>query len=230
MNDPIHISVGKEEEVVVPTISHYYAISNFNFKFATLLAYIKHYNPTKAIIFARTKFAADMVHDSLENQGLNAMRIHGGLSQAKRESELKEFRNNGTYLIATNIVARGIDIKGISDVINFDAPDDAAVYVHRVGRSARMEAKGRAFTIITNDQRRLVRDIEHFNNIKMAGIELDIEPFRHAKLARNRVEREERDENFHQRPHQHQRQSSDRGQRRPFGNRNQRGRFNRRRR
>jgi ATP-dependent RNA helicase DeaD len=186
MNAPEHISVGSEEEPVVTTISHFYTTSERDMKFATLLAYINKYNPKKAIIFVQTQHAATMVYDTLVDQHVDAMLMHGGLTQARRERSLREFAERGRFLVATNIAARGIDIAGISDIINFDAPNDPDVYVHRVGRSARMDADGRAFTIISPEERYLIREIEHENNIRIGLVDIDITQFAHIKAFRHR--------------------------------------------
>ncbi len=182
MNEPAHISVGSEQEPVVTQIKHFYAESDRETKFATLLAYINKYNPRKAIIFVQTQRVADMVCETLSGQGIGAMPIHGGLTQAKRERALREFAEKGRFLVATNIAARGIDIAGISDIINFDVPDDPSVYVHRVGRTARMAADGRAFTIVSPGERHLIGVIGHENNVQMGQISLDIAPYAGIRL------------------------------------------------
>ncbi|MDE1823602.1 MAG: DEAD/DEAH box helicase, partial [Candidatus Micrarchaeota archaeon] len=181
MRNASFISVGSEEELVVTKIKHYYASSDNFLKFATLLAYIKQNNPKKAIVFVQTQYAADAIHQALKEQGIHAILLHGGLSQAKREYSLREFRKGAQLLIATNVAARGIDISGISDIINFDCPEDPHVYVHRVGRSARMNADGKAFTIVSNNERGLIRDIEDVTNIRMEQIRLDTAKFAHIR-------------------------------------------------
>jgi ATP-dependent RNA helicase DeaD len=179
MHDVEQLSIGAEEEIIVTKIKHFYALSDNRMKFATLLAYIKAYQPKKAIIFVSTQFAASAIHEALQKQGMHAILLHGGLTQARREHSMREFKRAGSLLIATNIASRGIDIQGISDVINFDAPEDPHVYVHRVGRSARMNADGRAFTIIGNQERNLVGDIEHATNVKMERLGLNAAEFGH---------------------------------------------------
>ncbi|MDE1851312.1 MAG: DEAD/DEAH box helicase [Candidatus Micrarchaeota archaeon] len=181
MKSPSFISVGAEEEMVVTKIKHYFASCDNFMKFATLLAYIKQNNPKKAIVFVQTQYAADAIHQALREQGIHAILMHGGLTQAKREHSLREFKKGASLLIATNVAARGIDISGISDVINFDCPEDPHVYVHRVGRSARMNADGRAFTIVSNNERGLIRDIEDVTNIKMEQMRLDISKYAHIR-------------------------------------------------
>ncbi|MGC8478675.1 MAG: DEAD/DEAH box helicase [Candidatus Micrarchaeia archaeon] len=180
MRDPVRIVIGKEEDLVVNTISHFYAVADHRSKFATLLAYIKKYNPSKAIVFARTKHMADIIYNFMKDQGFDAILMHGGLTQAKRERSLGEFRKGAKFLIATNVAARGLDISGISDIINFDVPEDPNLYVHRSGRSARMNADGRSFTIISEEQRDLITQIKNLANIRMERLELDTREF--AKL------------------------------------------------
>ncbi len=172
------LQIGDEEEVVVSKIKHLYAVVDNRMKFATLLAYVDAMDPKKAIIFAQTQYAADAIFEACKKRGMNAMVMHGGLSQAKREHALRLFKTEGKFLIATNVAARGIDIAGISDIINFDIPDDPHVYVHRVGRSARMNTNGRAFTIVGNEQRNIIRDIEYMNKIKMEKIILDTHKYK----------------------------------------------------
>ena len=125
-------------------ITHLYFFAKGKMKYAAMLAYIKQYSPKKAIIFSRTKHEANVIHMVLVKQGHDAILLHGGLTQARREKSLNHFRTGSTFLIATNVAARGLDIDNVTDVINFDAPDSPTDYVHRVGRSARMGKEGRA--------------------------------------------------------------------------------------
>ncbi len=173
MNDPAFIRIGEEDDIVVSKIKHLYAEVDNRMKFATLLAYIEEYKPKKAIIFAQTKYAANAIYDAMKGQGLDVVMMHGGLTQAKREHSLREFKNNGRFLIATNVAARGIDIAGISDIINFDVTEDPRTYVHRVGRSARMNNDGRSFTIVNGSQRNIISDIEDSVNVKFEKISPD---------------------------------------------------------
>ncbi|MGC8670025.1 MAG: DEAD/DEAH box helicase [Candidatus Micrarchaeia archaeon] len=174
MNDTkTTIIVGEEDDLTVNTVKHNYAIVNSNEKFSALLAYIEEFKPKKAIIFSNTKYEADKIYWLLHNAGFNAILMHGGLTQAKREYSLSVFRNSAQFLIATNLASRGLDIKGITDIINFDLPEAANVYIHRVGRTARMGKEGVAFSIVTNSDRQLVREIEYKANIKMERLVLD---------------------------------------------------------
>jgi ATP-dependent RNA helicase DeaD len=175
--DNERITVGNEEEPVVATIKHLYAVVPYKLKFSGLLAYIKEYSPKKAIIFARTKYEANAINRVLLSQNYNAILMHGGLTQSAREKSLSSFRSGAQFLIATNIASRGLDIADITDIINFGAPDDPRVYVHRVGRSARMGKEGRAMTLADDDQKRLIQDIELYINLRISQISLNLEPF-----------------------------------------------------
>ncbi|MCL5117580.1 MAG: DEAD/DEAH box helicase [Candidatus Marsarchaeota archaeon] len=176
--DAVKINIGKEESVTVSTITHSYYVAGGRSKFSALLGYIDKFNPKKCIIFTSTQREADFVHDFLRSIKYNAIVMHGGMSQAKREQSLHAFKTHATFLISTNLAARGLDINDVSDVINFDAPEDPRTYVHRVGRSARMGKDGRAFTIFKPDEEHLKRAICKLANVNISKAELDIAKFK----------------------------------------------------
>ncbi len=180
--DTLKITVGKEEEVTVTTITHNYFIANGRYKFPALLAYIDKFQPKKCIIFTSTQRESDFVHRFLADNGFDAIAMHGGLTQAKREHSLGEFRRHARFLISTNLASRGLDIPDISDIINYDAPDEPKIYVHRVGRSARMGKDGRAFTIYGFEQKELLNATNRAANIKMNHLDLDIKKFENVKI------------------------------------------------
>ncbi len=186
MNGAKYISVGEEEDITVGTIRHMFSIAHGIMKFHMLLSYINTYKPKKAIIFARTQRETDLIHDFLVRQKFDAILMHGGLTQATRERALHRFKQNAQLLIATNIASRGLDINGITDIINFDVPDDPYVYVHRVGRSARMGKDGRAFTIVSKEQIGTIEDIEIDANIRIEKIFLDTKEYEHIQVMAKR--------------------------------------------
>jgi ATP-dependent RNA helicase RhlE len=115
----------------------------------------------RALIFTRTKHGADKVVRHLNKSGVAAEAIHGNKSQGQRERVLAAFRNGAvTTLVATDIAARGIDVDGISHVVNFDLPEVAETYVHRIGRTARAGADGIAISLCDAEEVPLLRDIE----------------------------------------------------------------------
>ncbi|MGV3635482.1 MAG: DEAD/DEAH box helicase [Pseudorhodoplanes sp.] len=129
---------------------------------ANLLADLLRNEPIdRAIVFTRTKHGADRVVRQLGQQGLAAEAIHGNKSQGQRERALAAFRNGKIKtLIATDIAARGIDVDGITHVINFDLPNVPESYVHRIGRTARAGAEGVAISFCDREERAYLRDIE----------------------------------------------------------------------
>jgi ATP-dependent RNA helicase RhlE len=121
----------------------------------------------RVLVFTRTKHGADKVVRGLNNDGISADAIHGNKSQNQRERVLKNFRDGRLRtLVATDIAARGIDVEGVSHVINFDLPNIAESYVHRIGRTARAGAEGIAISLCSHDELPYLRDIEKL--IRMA--------------------------------------------------------------
>ncbi|HEX6273859.1 MAG TPA: DEAD/DEAH box helicase [Polyangiaceae bacterium] len=115
----------------------------------------------RAIVFTRTKHGANKLSQRLERAGIGAPAIHGNKSQSARERALGGFRKGTTrILVATDIAARGIDVDGVTHVINFDLPNVPESYVHRVGRTGRAGARGRAISFVDRDEHGLLRDIE----------------------------------------------------------------------
>jgi ATP-dependent RNA helicase RhlE len=116
---------------------------------------------TRAIVFTRTKRDADRVAGHLEAAGVTAAAIHGNKSQSQRQRALKDFRDGRVLaLVATDIAARGIDVDGITHVVNFHLPETPEAYVHRIGRTARAGASGRALSLCDNGEQQLLRAIE----------------------------------------------------------------------
>ena len=114
-----------------------------------------------SLVFSKTKHGADKLAKSLGRNGVRADAIHGNKSQAARERSLKRFRRGDIrVLVATDVAARGIDVKDITLVVNFDVPAEAESYVHRIGRTARAGASGRALSFCTADEVGLLRDVE----------------------------------------------------------------------
>ena len=116
---------------------------------------------SRAIVFTRTKRGADRVAQHLEAAGVGAQAIHGNKSQNQRIRALDGFRSGATrILVATDIAARGIDVDGVSHVVNYELPEVPEAYVHRIGRTARAGAAGRAISLCDNGERPLLRQIE----------------------------------------------------------------------
>jgi ATP-dependent RNA helicase RhlE len=130
-------------------------------KSSLLLELLKRGEVRSVITFTRTKHRANRLADFLVKQGVSAARIHGNRSQAQRTEALAGFKS-GKYriLVATDIAARGIDVEALSHVMNFDVPGQPEDYIHRVGRTARAEAVGEAFTFVSPEEEPELRAIE----------------------------------------------------------------------
>ena len=130
-------------------------------KFNTLCGALCDEKVERAIVFTRTKHGANGLAKKLDRAGISAVAIHGNKSQAAREKALHAFRRNSiTALVATDVAARGIDIDGVTHVINYDMPVEPESYVHRVGRTGRAGASGVAVSYCTLDERDQLRAIK----------------------------------------------------------------------
>src|SRR5207247_8926789 len=125
----------------------------------------------RVLVFTRTKHGADRVVRHLVSAGLEASAIHGNKSQPQRERALTSFRDGHTrVLVATDIAARGIDVDGVSHVINFELPNVPEDYVHRIGRTARAGAAGIAIAFCSDEERPYLRDIEKLTRRSLRAI------------------------------------------------------------
>jgi ATP-dependent RNA helicase DeaD len=144
-----------EEEVTLDTIEQTYLIVEEREKFKHLIDFIKRNRDANAqtIVFAATKQRADRVAHDLKRNGFSAIAIHGDLTQRQRDQAMFRFRR-GTedILVATDIAARGIDVPAVGNVINYDIPDDPNIYFHRIGRTARAGAEGRAISLVSAER------------------------------------------------------------------------------
>ncbi|MCK5572225.1 MAG: C-terminal helicase domain-containing protein, partial [Bacteroidetes bacterium] len=115
------------------------------------------------LVFSRTKHGADKICRRLERKGITSVAIHSNRTQPQRERALEGFRRgNFRVMVATDIAARGIDVTGISHVINFDIPHYAEDYIHRIGRTGRAGAKGDAITLVGPEEMGYLKRIEQF--------------------------------------------------------------------
>ena len=161
----IYTTQGKEESQTVDTIEQFYASVDPQRKIGLLEHIVALEQPEKGIVFTRTKRGADRVAERLRKAGFDAGEIHSDLRQKQRERILERFREGDLQLmIATDVAARGLDIQGVTHVINFDVPQHAEDYVHRVGRTARMGRTGRAITFVTKNDGMFLNEIDKLIN------------------------------------------------------------------
>ncbi len=171
MNNPEIIRV-KAKEVTVSLIDQYYIEIPEKGKFDVLTRLLDIQSPELAIIFGRTKRRVDELSEALNLRGYNAEGIHGDLSQAKRLSVLRKFKEGSIdVLVATDVAARGLDISGVTHVYNFDIPQDPESYVHRIGRTGRAGNAGVAITLITPREKSYLHVVEKTTRKKMERME-----------------------------------------------------------
>ena len=171
MENPKYIQV-EPKQVTAAKIEHYLLPARHRNKLELVFQALETFNPYLAIVFTNTKKKADEVADRLMGKGLKVGRIHGGLSPRERKQMMKQILDlDYQYIVATDLAARGIDIQGISHVINYELPSDLDFYIHRVGRTARAGYSGIALTIYED------RDEDALNKLENKGIE-----FRHCDL------------------------------------------------
>ena len=159
LHAPVTIQVG--HTAPANTVTHaLYPVAQ-HLKTGLLMELLRHTNTESVLIFTRTKHRAKRIGQQLETAGYKAASLQGNLSQNRRQAALDGFRD-GSYqiLVATDIAARGIDVSSISHVINYDMPDTADAYTHRIGRTGRAAKTGDAFTFTTHEDEPLVRSIE----------------------------------------------------------------------
>lgn len=154
MTDPARVDLS-EDHVVVETIEQFYCTVERKNKFNLLTKLLVQERPSQAIVFCRTKRSANDIYEKIKKKLPDVVAIHGDLPQRKRDQVIAKLREGKARLvIATDIVGRGIDISGISHIINYDIPEGSDDYIHRVGRTGRMssDSDGRAFTFVTPEQ------------------------------------------------------------------------------
>jgi len=126
-------------------------------------------HPDQAIVFVRTKARCDQLYRTLRDRGMNVKALHGDMTQGARDGVMISFKDGRLpLLVATDVAARGLDISGVSHVINYDVPTSPDVYVHRIGRTGRVGRSGRAITFVEPQQRRELRAIENNAGVTLA--------------------------------------------------------------
>jgi ATP-dependent RNA helicase RhlE len=160
LKEPVRIEVTPPATTVERIDQRVYFVDAGN-KNALLADLLKNPAIERALVFTRTKHGADRVTKHIERIGVDAQAIHGNKSQNARQRALNDFRDGNTrVLVATDIAARGIDVDGITHVINFEIPEVPETYVHRIGRTARAGRDGVALTFCDSSEKSLLRDVE----------------------------------------------------------------------
>lgn len=176
LKNPVAINVERKAGAA-KGITHSAFPVPYELKSLLLLELLKRPEASSVLAFTRTKHRANRLTEFLEKRGVSCSRIHGGRSQAQRTAALKGFKaGRFNVLIATDVAARGIDVKAISLVVNFDVPEMPDDYIHRVGRTARASATGNAYTLVSpqeeRDFRRIENELGHYiNRQKIEGFD-----------------------------------------------------------
>jgi ATP-dependent RNA helicase DeaD len=160
MRNPQKILVSKDE-IALTQMKQYYLVMNPANKFGILRDLLREKQMHKTLIFCKTREGVDKLANGLRLSGYDAKPLHAGFTQAQRDYVVNSFRNGKLrLLVATDVAARGLDIDGITHVINYDVPLDALVYFHRIGRTARMGRDGTAITLVGYGEK------DEFDNIR----------------------------------------------------------------
>lgn len=157
--DPKRVAIGLEAPP--NSVAHALYPCPQHLKTSLILRLLDETDANSVLVFTRTKHRADRVAQQIKRAGYKTSALHSNKSQNQRQAALDDFKSGKCQiLVATDIAARGIDVEGISHVINYDIPDTPDTYIHRIGRTGRMEHEGDAMTLITRDDSTIVRDIE----------------------------------------------------------------------
>ncbi|NUN68459.1 MAG: DEAD/DEAH box helicase [Bacteroidetes bacterium] len=159
---PELIEVGERRTPATTVTQHFFSV-NDDKKLTLLLHILKEKELDSVLVFSKTKVGAERVSTTLHKNGIKAVSIHSDRTQAQRQRALAGFKQ-GQYkvMVATDVAARGIDVDGISHVINYDIPTFAEDYIHRIGRTGRAQTTGDALTFVTRSEARHVKKIEQF--------------------------------------------------------------------
>ena len=166
--DPITVKV-KNDTLTVDTVEQFALEVAPKDKTGALITVLEAERPEQALIFVRTKIRCDQLFRTLRDKGMNVRALHGDMSQGSRDGVMISFKaGHVPLLVATDVAARGLDISGISHVINYDVPTSPDVYVHRIGRTGRVGRSGRAITFYEPRQGRDIVAIENHAGVKLS--------------------------------------------------------------
>lgn len=175
MRDPIRILVKKDELTLEGIKQFYIAIDKDEWKFETLCDLYETVTITQAVVFCNTKKRVDVLKQMLVERDFTVSALHGEMEQSQRDLIMKEFRSGSSrVLVTTDILARGIDVQQVSLVINYDLPNSRENYIHRIGRGGRFGRKGVAINFVTNDDVRMMREIEQFYSTQIEEMPMNV--------------------------------------------------------
>ncbi len=166
--DPVTVKV-EAATLTVDTVEQFALEVPAREKTDRLIEVLQSERPKQAIVFVRTKIRCEDLYHKLRDRGMDARALHGDMTQGARDGVMIAFKERGLpLLVATDVAARGLDISGVSVVINYDVPTSPDVYVHRIGRTARVGRSGRAITLFESRQKREIEAIERHAGVELA--------------------------------------------------------------
>merc|ERR1712117_624314 len=175
MRDPVRILVKKEQLTLDGIKQFYVAVEREEYKLDTLCDLYETLTITQAIIYCNTRRKVDWLTDKMGQRDFTVSAMHGEMNQTERELIMKEFRSGSSrVLIATDLLARGIDVQQVSLVINYDLPSNRENYIHRIGRSGRFGRKGVAINFVTSEDVPAMKELEQFYNTQIDEMPMDV--------------------------------------------------------
>jgi ATP-dependent RNA helicase RhlE len=172
LRDPQRISLGLSRPV--HTVTHALYPVPAHLKSALLLKLLKQTATDSVLVFTRTKHRAEKVARQIAHAGFRVTSLHSNRTQGQREQALSGFRSGHfPIMVATDIAARGLDVENISHVVNYDMPDTADAYIHRIGRTGRAQRTGDAFTLVTPEDNDMIRALERIMGKPLTRLTLD---------------------------------------------------------
>jgi ATP-dependent RNA helicase len=175
MDNPLRILVKRDELTLEGIKQFFIAVEREEWKFDTLCDLYDTLTITQAVIFCNTKRKVDWLTEKMREANFTVSCMHGNMPQKERETIMTEFRGGKSrVLIATDIWGRGIDVQQVSLVINYDLPTNRELYIHRIGRSGRFGRKGVAINFVTNDDVRILRDIEQYYGTQIDEMPMNV--------------------------------------------------------
>lgn len=170
MDNPVTIKA--KQYVEKDLLKQYYYITGVNERFSLLVHLLKNETVTLAVVFCNTKRMVDMVAFNLKKHSFDARAIHGGLTQNQRTKVIEEFHSNKIHiLVASDLAARGLDLKNLTHVYNYDVPKTSKEYIHRIGRTARAGKSGKAISLLSEKDYDNFRRIQEDRSIKIERLE-----------------------------------------------------------
>ena len=168
MRDPEKLVVTASRSLTVAQVKQrYFGVEPWD-KNRLLVHLLTHEEPALTLVFCRTKQTVDGLTDYLDRKRIDAHAIHGDMYQGRRDRVMKKFRGGElSVLVASDLAARGLDVDDITHVINYDLPEDPEIYVHRIGRTARVGREGTAWSFVAPDQGDLLSAIERLTNVEI---------------------------------------------------------------